>query len=302
MIVVASQSYPLTGDHDHESGDDGSDVRQIFSAGDDGHAPRAFGVAEPLGVNGPVTPSAPDGASDLVAELARIYAYPAGRWVRANMIASVDGAIALDGRSGGLSGAADRLVFAVLRSLADVIVVGAGTVRAERYRQAQPDELWQQLRADRPPAPPVAVITRRLDLDLGARLFGCKSGPAPAGLARTIVLTTELAPAHRVAAARQVADVIVAGADRVKPSGALDALTSCGYRRVLVEGGPMLLGEFVADGLLDELCLTMSPVLEGGHATGRVTTSRWRTAITGLRLVTVLEDDGFLLTRYVRAG
>ena len=239
---------------------------------------------------------------DVIAELAQIYAYPSGRWVRANMIASVDGAIALHGRSGGLSGAADRLVFAVLRSLADVIVVGAGTVRAERYRQAQPDELWQQLRAGRPPAPPVAVISRRLDLDLGARLFGCKSDPASVGVARTIVLTTDLAPAHRLAAARQVADVIVAGADAVKPSGAFDALTSRGYRRILVEGGPMLLGEFVADGLVDELCLTISPVFEGGHATGRVTTSRGRTALTGLRLITVLEDDGFLLTRYVRAG
>jgi riboflavin biosynthesis pyrimidine reductase len=276
-------------------------VRQIFS-GDGGHVLRALGVAEPLDMAGPVKPSAPGAASELIAELARIYAYPAGRWVRANMIASVDGAIALDGRSGRLSGAADRLVFAVLRSLADVIVVGAGTVRAERYRQAQPDELWQELREGRPPAPPVAVVTRRLDLDLGGRVFGSSSGTGSAGLARTIVLTTELASAHRLAAARQVADVIVAGADSVKASGALDALTSCGYRRVLVEGGPMLLGEFVADGLLDELCLTISPVLEGGHATGRVTTKGGRTAPTGLRLATVVEDGGFLLTRYVRAG
>jgi riboflavin biosynthesis pyrimidine reductase len=283
-------------------------VRQIFPAGDLGHTSHALGVAERLGVAesleaaGPITPAAPGAAGDLIDALARIYAYPAGRWVRANMVASVDGAIALDGRSGRLSGAADKLVFGVLRSLADVIVVGAGTVRTERYRQAQPDELWQQLRAGRPPAPPVAVFTRRLDLDLGARLFGSSSGPPPAGLARTILLTTELAPARRTAAARQVAEVIVAGGDGVQASVALDALASSGYRRILVEGGPMLLAEFVADGLLDELCLTISPVLEGGHAPGRVTTSRGRTAPTGLRLASVLEDDGFLLTRYVRAG
>ena len=282
--------------------DHGSDVRQIFSAGDDDHANQSLGVAELLGTPGQVTPSAPGAASDMIDALARIYAYPAGRWVRANMIASVDGAIALDGRSGGLSGAADKLVFAVLRSLADVIVVGAGTVRAERYRQAKPGELWQQLRAGRPPAPPVAVITRTLDLDLGHRLFATSSGPTSAGLARTIVLTTALAPASRLAAARQVADVVVAGADSVKAAGALDALASCGYKRILVEGGPMLLGEFVAGGLLDELCLTISPLLEGGHAAARVTTSAWRTSLTGLRLATVLEDDGFLLTRYVRAG
>jgi len=277
-------------------------VRQIFSAADDGHANQSPGVAELPGTPGQITPSAPGAASDLIDALGRIYAYPAGRWVRANMIASVDGAIALGGRSGGLSGVADKLVFAVLRSLADVIVVGARTVRAERYRPARPDELWQQLRAGRPPAPPVAVITRRLDLDLGHRVFGSSSGPTSAGLARTIVLTTELAPAHRLAAARQVADVLIAGPDSVKAAGALDALTSCGYRRILVEGGPMLLGEFVADGLLDELCLTISPVLEGGHAEGRVTTSHGPTALTGLGLATVLEDEGFLLTRYVRAG
>src|SRR5258706_13455954 len=107
------------------------------------------------------------------------------------MIASVDGAIMVDGRSGGLSGPADRLVFSVLRSLADVIVVGAGTARAERYRQAQPGELWQQLRTGRPPAPPIAGLTRRPDLELTSMLFG------DAGLARAIVITTEEGPPGR---------------------------------------------------------------------------------------------------------
>src|SRR5712692_8334157 len=102
---------------------------------------------------------------DLVGALAASYAYPDRLWVRANMIASVDGAVSLDGRSGGLSGPADRLLFTVLRSLADVILVGAGTARAERYGKARPARLWPQLRRGRPPAPPVAVVTRSLDLD-----------------------------------------------------------------------------------------------------------------------------------------
>jgi len=282
-------------------GSDESDVRQIFPVPADGRAGRALGPADPLGAAGQVTPSAPGTGGDLVSALGEIYACPAGLWVRANMIASADGAIALDGRSGGLSGAADRLVFAVLRSLADVVVVGAGTARAERYRQAQPGELWQQLRAGRPPAPPVAVITRRLDLDLGGRLFCPATGGRSAGPARTIVLTTQLAPADRLAAAQRVADVVVGGADSVTAQAAVDALAARGYRAILVEGGPMLLGQVVAARLLDELCLTISPVLEGGYATGRVTANQGHAALTGLRLASVLEDDGFLLTRYVRA-
>jgi riboflavin biosynthesis pyrimidine reductase len=260
-----------------------------------------LGPADPRGSAGQTTPLAPGAASDLVTALAEIYACPAGPWIRANMIASVDGAIALDGRSGGLSGAADRLLFTVLRSLADVVLVGAGTARAERYRQAQPGELWQQLRVGRPPAPPVAVITKRLDLELGGRLFGPAPGGRSASLARTIVLTTQLAPADRLAAAQRVADVIVAGPETVSAQAAIDALLARGYGAILVEGGPMLLGQMAAACLLDEVCLTISPVLEGGYAKGRVTANRGRAALTGLRLATVLEDEGFLLTRYVRA-
>jgi len=231
-----------------------------------------------------------------VAALTDIYAYPDVAdqvWVRANFVASIDGAITADGKSGGLSGPADRLVFTLLRSLADVVVAGAGTVRAERYRQAQPAELWQQLRAGRPPAPPIAVVTRRLDLDLSERLFG-------PGQARTIVLTTELAGEGRLTEASRVADVVVAGAETVTARAVVDALAARGHRRILVEGGPMLLGQLVAEHLLDELCLTVSPLLEGGHATGRLTSRRGPAEPTGMTLASVLEDDGFLLTRYVR--
>src|SRR5260221_14376763 len=93
------------------------------------------------------------GVDDLIAALGEIYAYPEGRCVKANMIASVDGAIMVDGRSGGLSGPADRLGFSVLRSLADVIVVGAGTARAERYRHAPPRRRGAPARDRGPPAP-----------------------------------------------------------------------------------------------------------------------------------------------------
>jgi len=209
------------------------------------------------------------------------------------MVASVDGAASLAGRSGGLSGDPDRLVFSVLRSLADVILVGAGTARAEGYRPVRDSEVWAALRIGRAPVPPIAVVTGKLDLNEDAPLL------AGTAQARTIVLTTEAAPAARRAAVARHADVVVAGRDAVSPAAAVGALAARGYHRVLVEGGPGLLGQITAVGLLDEVCVTVSPVLEGGHA-GRIMVGPG--AATGLRLAHVLEDRGFLLCRYLRAA
>src|SRR6201992_4454992 len=104
----------------------------------------------------------PDAVAD--PDVAQLYAYPAGprTWLRANMVESVDGAASVDGRSGGLSGDADRAVFRVLRSLADVVIAGSGTVRDEHYRPAQPSAMTPGLRDGRGPTPPLAVITRPL--------------------------------------------------------------------------------------------------------------------------------------------
>jgi riboflavin biosynthesis pyrimidine reductase len=237
------------------------------------------------------------GTEELIAELASIYAYPEGTWVRANMVASVDGAISVDGRSGGLSGRADRLIFKVLRSLADVILVGAGTAKAEHYGRVKPASIWPQLRQGRPATPPIAVVTGRLSLDLDSQLI---SGDG----AQTILLTTSQAPAERIAAAAATAKVIVAGDSAVSATAAIAKLTSLGFHRILVEGGPTLLGQLAADRLLDELCVTTSPVLEGGHSAARMLAAP-RTAgdqgtPTALTLTSMLEDDGFVLSRYCR--
>jgi riboflavin biosynthesis pyrimidine reductase len=245
---------------------------------------------------GPVT----QGGAGLAA-LADLYAYPPPGprpWVRANMVASADGAASLAGRSGGLSSEADRQVFSVLRSLADVILVGAGTARAEKYQPVRPGEEWPDLRAGRSPAPPIAVLTRALDVDPDSPLL--RGFP---GSARTIVLTSRAAPADRQAAVRRHADLVVTGEDRVSPADAVAALASRGHHRVLLEGGPRLLAQVAGDGLLDELCLTISPLLAGGQ-TGRIlqaaTASGIPAGAAGLRLAHVLTDDGFLLCRYLR--
>jgi riboflavin biosynthesis pyrimidine reductase len=258
---------------------------------------------------GPVGDDDDPPAEAAVAALAALYAYPdpaarAAPWVRANMVASVDGAGSLDARSGGLSGAADRTLFKVLRSLADVIVAGAGTVRAERYRPVRDSEVWPPLRQGRTPTPPIAVVTRGLSISADDPLLTS----APEG-ARTIVLTTQAAPPARRAAVARHADVAVAGRDEVSAADAVAALAERGHRRILVEGGPNLLAQFVAAGLLNELCLTVSPVLEGGGA-GRIMAALPGVkpgrdddgAAAGLSLGHVLEDHGFLFCRYLSAA
>ena len=109
------------------------------------------------------------------AAIAALYGYPhlgvpPARWLRANMVASMDGAATVEGRSGGLSNESDQQVFALLRAHADVILVGAGTARAEGYGPVRPESeglRWAWLRDGRPPSPPIAVVTRAFDLDLG---------------------------------------------------------------------------------------------------------------------------------------
>lgn len=217
----------------------------------------------------------------------------AGPLLRANMVASADGAASVSGRSGGLSGPGDRMVFTVLRSLADLILVGAGTVRAERYRPAQPDELWADLRPTNVPVPAIAVVTGRLDLDPDSPLL---TAAAPG--ASTIVITTAAAPPERRAVLARSSRVIEAGQDRLDLPVAVAALHDLGYASILAEGGPTLLGHLAEANLIDELCLTTSPILAGGGA-GRIVRSVSGPAAP-LSLAHVLHDDGFLFSRYQR--
>jgi riboflavin biosynthesis pyrimidine reductase len=244
--------------------------------------------------------SAPVDPQETAELLGRLYAYPDRRsWVRANMIASVDGAAQVGGRSSGLGGPADRMLLQVLRSLADVILVGAGTAKAEGYGPARPAAQLAGLRAGRPPTPPIAVISASLSLDPESPLLT----DAPAD-ARTIVLTTRSAPADRRAAIARHADVVVAEADQLTARHALTELAGRGYSRVLAEGGPSLLAQIAGEGLLDELCLTVSPVLVGGQAR-RILSGGLADDLPGgpgsLQLAHVLTDDGYLFCRYLRA-
>lgn len=227
-------------------------------------------------------------------DLAERYAYPPDRvWMRANMVASLDGAAQRDARSGGLGGPADRRLFLLLRGLADVVVVGAGTVRAEGYGPVKPSDGWGGVREGRSSVPPLAVVSRTLDLDFDAPLF-------TEARARTIVLTTATADPARLEAARERADVIVAGKDSLDFAAAVRELEARGHRRLLCEGGPGVLAQVVAAGLLDELCLTLSPLLLAGRP-ARILDGRPFAVPAELSLAHVLQDEDFLFLRYTRS-
>ncbi len=250
-----------------------------------------------------IYPDADPAAADDDDLLARCYAYPAldgpgeRPWVRANMVASVDGAATLEGRSGGLGGGADRKLFQVLRSLADVVLVGGGTARAEKYKPARLAAMVPALRAGRPPTPPIALVSASLDLDPDSPLLA-----AAPDWARTIVLTTATAPADRRRALARRATVIEAGEKRVDARWAIDALAGLGHSRILTEGGPRLLGHLAAAGRLDDLCLTIGPLLAGGDASRILAGSPLPGGALPLTLTHVLAEDGSLFCRYLRAA
>ncbi|PKV88562.1 pyrimidine reductase family protein [Streptomyces sp. TLI_146] len=230
--------------------------------------------------------------------LAEAYAYPEtdGPWLRANMVSSLDGAGQHEGRSQPLSSATDMRIFGTLRALSDVIVVGAETVRQEGYRPARAREAFAARRGaeGQGPAPVIAVVTAALDLDFGLPLFTSPLVP-------TLILTGAAAPPDRVREAERAgAEVVIAGdGPGVEPARAVAALAERGLRRMLTEGGPRLLGQFVAAGVLDELCLTVSPMLTAGSAQ-RIAGGPPVTAPEHFRLELLLEEAGFLYTRYRR--
>jgi riboflavin biosynthesis pyrimidine reductase len=224
--------------------------------------------------------------------LAGLYAFPRPHWLRANMVASADGAGFLDGRTAALSTPADMRLFGVLRVLPDVVLVGAGTARVEEYKPARRRPALEDLRAGRPPTVPIALVSRKLDLDFATPLFT----DAPPD-ARTIVITCAGSPDGQRAAAARVADVIVAGEMAVDLKEAVTALRDRGLGRVHCEGGPHLLGQLAAEGLLDELCLTVTPVLAGPGPTRVVAGAPF--PARPMTLAHVLTEDGALFCRYV---
>jgi riboflavin biosynthesis pyrimidine reductase len=220
--------------------------------------------------------------------LVEAYRLPAGRSLRVDFVASLDGSVTVRGRSGGLGSPGDKRVFRTLRALADVVLVGHGTAAAEGYRPVDADPHVAGLRTalGRPASPPIAVVSRRASLAPGDRL----------AVPSTILVTCAAADADRRAAlAAAGVTVLVCGDDEVDLPAALDALADRGLAQVLCEGGPALLSAALAAGVVDELDLSIAPALVGSP--DRLVAGVLADVVRP-RLVQLLEEDGVLFTRY----
>jgi riboflavin biosynthesis pyrimidine reductase len=233
-----------------------------------------------------------------------VHAFYGDRWLdegglRMNFVASADGAATEDGLSRGLQTPGDNRVFAALRDLADVIVAGANTVRAEGYSAITvgPDRTSIRQRYGLRPALPTAVISRSLRLDPANELFAGAPAEAP-----TIVVTCAAADAAQRAALERVADVIVCGDETVDFPAALVALRQRGLTRVLCEGGSILFAQLAAADVVDELCLSVTPLLAGPGARRVVAGEPWAADPIPLALAGLLEEDGALFCRYRLMG
>jgi riboflavin biosynthesis pyrimidine reductase len=209
------------------------------------------------------------------------------------MISTADGAASLVDHSRALGGPADKAMCELLRSLADVVLVGAGTVRDNHYGACHLDEAARARRRNSglSPVPPIAVVTRACQLDWDSSFFTDVEQ-------RPIVVTVQSAAAADRADAAAVADVVVSGDENVDFAAALSALAARGLTDVLAEGGPGLAVQLANAALLDDICLTMAPMLAAGDGSRILADGPPLQPPATLELRHVLESDGYLFIRY----
>lgn len=224
-----------------------------------------------------------------------IYRYPdslTAPYVRINFITSLNGKVAIEGRTAGFESKADQIVFGRLRRLADVILVGAGTVRADSYRGARS---WEALRAKRlergqTEAAPIAIVTTSADLDVEGPLFTDTWVPPT-------VFTVRSAAEQNISRLAQAgAEIHIVGEESAEVDQILDIFARRGWYRVLCEGGPTLFDALIKAEAVDELCLTLSARIGG---TGQISSGP-ATGITSMHLGSVISEDDDLFILYRR--
>lgn len=214
--------------------------------------------------------------------------------LRVNFVSSLDGAVEAEGYSRGLSNPVDQRVLQLLRVHADAVLVGAGTLRHEGYgpMRLKPDLVEQRRKRGLTEQPTLVAVSAGLDLDPSQRMF--QDAPV-----RPVVLTHGASDPARREALAAVADVLVTGESAVDLAVGRAELARRGLTRVLCEGGPHLFDSLLAAGVVDELCLTLSPLLTGAGA-GRIVAGPGISEPQPMRLVHLIESDSTLLTRYAR--
>jgi riboflavin biosynthesis pyrimidine reductase len=227
-------------------------------------------------------------------ELERLYRYPADpKWLAVNYVSSADGAVQVGGKARRLSNPPDRRVLRLGSDLADVLLVGASTAMIEEFRGVHPDEetLRRRRRHGLRDIPPTAVVTTGRTLPADAPVITKAQVPS-------IVVTCESAPPDKLAAwAEAGAELLIVGADTVDLSAAVRSLVERGLGGIDCEGGPHLFGSLIEAGLVDELRLTVSPLLVSGTA-GRIAAGTDIEPVD-LEVASVLAEDGVMLLRYL---
>jgi riboflavin biosynthesis pyrimidine reductase len=208
------------------------------------------------------------------------------------MIVSVDGSTSWNGVSGALGGSADKALFGILRSLADVVLVASGTMREEHYGPAILESDIQNKRSEKgqTPVPRIAVVSHTCRFDWSTPFY-------TAAVERPIVITVSSAAEADRNRAAEVADVVIAGESDVDLRLAIAELGARGAKTVLAEGGPTLNGELAQADLLDELCVTLSPLLASGDAK-RIIAGSTLDDLKPLDLCSICEEDNYLFLRY----
>lgn len=220
---------------------------------------------------------------------------PERRWVRAMMVMTLDGAAAgPDGLSGSITGAADQAVFAAVRSHADAVLIGAATLRAERYTpmRAKAEDAGARAAQGLAAAPRLVIVSGSLELPWSEPVFSESTLPP-------LIITG--ASAHPAALARVPAtcEVVTLAGDTVQAAAILDAMEERGLRRIVCEGGPTLLHDLIAAELLDEADITVAPLFSGTNMSPH---TPGLPEVAEFELAQLLTADGFLMARYVRAG
>ncbi|MFA5565801.1 MAG: dihydrofolate reductase family protein [Acidimicrobiia bacterium] len=246
----------------------------------------------------PVVNTSLDASS--LAKLVRSEHRPGSRqkpWVVVNMVTSMDGATAVGGVSGELTGPGDKAAFHALRSCADVILAGSHTVTAENYRPAKltEEEIQTRQRANKALRPLIATLSNHGDVDISLPFFAkARQGEEP------IVITSRAVDEDRQAALAQVAHPVPTGDELLDLAEAIHALGSrFGASVILVEGGPIVNGLLLQSDLIDEWCITISPYLVAGHSK-RAAVSTIDLPLRHYRLDRMAVFGSELVLRYLR--
>ncbi len=212
-------------------------------------------------------------------------------WLLANMVTTIDGATAIEGRSSSIGDEQDTIVFRALRAVADVVLVAAATARAEEYkRPTLPDHLVAWRRAQgMSDVPRIALVSTSLNFDL-----------EPFEDRPPVVITSEASPTDRRSELSSATDVFVCGSDRVNLTSGTTALREAGFGRILSEGGPTLNGQLAAAGLIDEWCVTIAPLVVAGDSKRIVTGPAIGTTERDFHLDRALAGRSALFTRWLR--